>query len=92
MTSESRQDVCPTCGGPLERKQVEKLLRGGVNTAVMSVAADVCQRCGERLYEPDVVRRFEEVRDKLARKETTGFVPLEQSFEVLDSPTSSSLS
>jgi YgiT-type zinc finger domain-containing protein len=75
------QETCPVCGGPLLAKQVEKLLRGGVHTAIVKVEAEVCQRCGEKLYAPAVVQRFEAIRDKLARQETAGFVVLGQSFE-----------
>ena len=87
MTTES-SDVCPVCGGPLTRRRVEKLLRGGVHTAVLQVEADVCERCGERLYASDTVRRFEEVREKLARQDTAEFTPLGQSFQVFESPAS----
>jgi YgiT-type zinc finger domain-containing protein len=64
---------CPVCGGGLVEKEVEKILRGGANTAVMKVSALVCLRCGERLYSEEVVRRFEEIKAKLERKETGEF-------------------
>jgi YgiT-type zinc finger domain-containing protein len=86
MTERADHDVCPACGGPLTRRQVEKLLRGGVHTAVMHVDADVCERCGERLYDGEVVRQFEEVREKLARQDTAAFTPLGQSFQVVEPP------
>ena len=54
------------CGGEMVPKQVEKLLRGGQHTAVLTVPADVCLRCGERLYSDPTLRRFEEVRVDLA--------------------------
>lgn len=75
-------DKCPLCGGELVEKQVEKLLRGGNNTAVLTVRAEVCLRCGERLYSQETVRRFEEVRTKLERQETAEFQPLGASFQV----------
>ena len=75
-------DKCPTCGGPLQAKQVEELLRGGPHTAVVKVHAEVCLRCGERLYDPQTIRRFEDIRARLERRETDGFQPLGQSFEV----------
>jgi YgiT-type zinc finger domain-containing protein len=53
-------DKCPVCGGELEEKEVEKLLRGGVNTAIIRVRAEVCLHCGERLYSQETVRLFEE--------------------------------
>ena len=45
---------CPVCGGELENKQVEKLLRVEGNTVAMKVTAEVCLHCGERLYAEDV--------------------------------------
>ena len=57
--------ACPLCGGLLAEKDVEKVLRGGGDMAVLRVRAEVCQRCGERLYSEETVRKFEEVRGKL---------------------------
>jgi YgiT-type zinc finger domain-containing protein len=75
-------DKCPVCGGGLVDKEVEKLLRGGNNTAVLKVRAEVCLRCGERLYAQETVRRFEEIRAKLERQETAEFQPLGVAFQV----------
>ncbi len=50
-----RVDKYPVCGGELVEKEVEKLLRGGVNTAVVKVGAEVCLHCGERFYSPKFV-------------------------------------
>ena len=83
MSIKSSLEICPTCGGPLVRKQVEKLLRGGPHTAVALVEAEVCQQCGERLYSTDVVSRFEQIRDKLTRQDTADFTPLGKSFEAV---------
>lgn len=73
---------CPVCGGQLVEKELEKLLRGGVHTAVLKVRAEVCLRCGERLYSEQTVRRFEEIRAKLERQETAEFEVMGQSFQV----------
>jgi YgiT-type zinc finger domain-containing protein len=73
---------CPVCGGELVKKEVEKLLRGGLHTAVLKVPAEVCLRCGERLYSQETVRQFEDIRKKLEHQETEGFQPLGKSFEV----------
>jgi len=75
-------EKCPVCGGELVEKNVEKLLRGGVHVAVVEVHAEVCLRCGERLYSEETVRRFEQIRAKLARYEVEGFRPMGQSFKV----------
>ena len=58
---------CPICGGEMVEKEVEKLLRGGNNTAVIQLQAEVCLKCGERLYSAETVKRFEQIRDKLER-------------------------
>ena len=73
---------CPVCGGELRSKKVEKLLRGGINTAVVSARADVCLHCGERLYSRGAVKHFEEIRAKLERGETSDLTPLGRSFQV----------
>ncbi|MEJ5365387.1 MAG: YgiT-type zinc finger protein [Desulfosoma sp.] len=75
-------EKCPVCGGELVEKHVEKLLKGGVHTAVITVRAEVCLRCGERLYSAETVRRFEQIRQKLERQEVAEFQPLGQSFQV----------
>ena len=73
---------CPICGGELVSKQVDKLLRGGNHTATVTVPAEVCLRCGERFYSPEVIRRFEEIRAKLEKEQTAEFEPIGQSFHI----------
>ncbi len=77
-------DKCPICGGQLVQKEVEKLLRGGKHIAVLRVEANVCLRCGERLYKESTVRFFEQIRTKLRRQEVSDFHPIGQSFEITD--------
>ena len=73
---------CPVCGGELIEKEVEKIVKGGSNTATVHVNAEVCSHCGERLYSEEIVRRFEEIRKKLERKDTKEFEAVGQSFFV----------
>lgn len=40
-------------------KNVEKVLRGGRHTAILTMHAEVCLHCGERLYSEEDIRRFE---------------------------------
>jgi len=63
-------------------KTVEKLLRGGIHTAVLKVKAHVCLHCGERFYSQETVRQFEKIRAKLERQETSGLHPLGKLFEL----------
>lgn len=76
-------EKCPVCGGELVEKEVEKLLRGGIHVGVLRVYAEVCLRCGERLYSQETVRKFEEIRAKLEHQEVETFQPLGQSFQVV---------
>ena len=76
-------EQCPICGGELVEKEVEKLLKGGVHTAVLTVRAEVCLRCGERLYAAETIKRFEQIRQKLERQEVAEFQPLGQTFQVV---------
>jgi YgiT-type zinc finger domain-containing protein len=73
---------CPICGGEVVKKEVEKLLRGGENIATIQVAAEVCLHCGERLYDEDTIRRFEDIRRKLERQQTAEFQLMGHSFKV----------
>ena len=75
-------EKCPVCGAELEEKEVQKLLKGGVHTAVIKVMAQVCMHCGERLYSQETVKRFDEIRKKLERQDVANFQPIGQSFQV----------
>ncbi len=75
-------EKCPVCAGELVEKEIEKLLKGGLHTAVFRVRAEVCLQCGERLYTTDVVKRFEQIREKLEKQEVSEFQPLGQTFQV----------
>jgi len=75
-------ESCPVCRGELVEKRVEKLLKGGTNTASVEVDALVCLRCGERLYPEETVRRFEKIRNKLSRNETDDLTLVGNAYEV----------
>lgn len=75
-------EKCPVCNGDLESRKVEKILRGGGITVTIKVPAEVCLRCGERFYTEDIVRRFEEIRNKLKKDDFTHLKILGQSFTV----------
>ena len=64
-------------------KEIEKLLREGVNIAAVTAKAEVCMRCGERLYSIETVYRFQQIRDKLACHEVTDLQPLGKSFQTV---------
>ena len=73
---------CLMCGGEVVRKQTEKLLRGGTNLATMTVDAEVCLHCGERLYSADTIRAFAQIRGKLHRQQIAEFELIGRAFRV----------
>ena len=75
-------EKCPVCNGEVVEKEVEKLLRGGKNVAIVTVRADVCLHCGERLYSLETIRFFEEIRMKLEHSDTADFETLGVTFRV----------
>lgn len=75
-------EQCPVCNGQLIEKDVEKILRGGDDTAVLNVQAQVCLQCGEKLYSEDTVRLFEKIRARLEKKDTQGFTPIGKVFRI----------
>lgn len=75
-------EKCPVCGGELVEKEVEKVLKGGSNTAILRVKAEVCLHCGERLYGPETVAHFEEIRTKLTTEDVAEFEPVGKTYQV----------
>ena len=75
--------ICPICGGHTIIKEVTEVIRGSKHTATLKVQAEVCMRCDKRLYTPETVRYFEDIKAKLEREETREFQPVGKSFEVV---------
>ena len=75
-------EKCPVCGGEVVQKRTEKLLRGGVNLATVTVEAEVCLHCGERMYSADTIHSFAQIRTKLELQEIEEFEPIGPSSRV----------
>jgi YgiT-type zinc finger domain-containing protein len=75
-------DKCPVCGGDLVTKEVEKMLKGGTNTAIVKVKAEVCLHCGEGLYASKTNSRFEDIRRKLTEEDVSEFEPIGKTYQV----------
>lgn len=69
-------DICPIC-------EHETIIKGGCNTATISVTAEVCCHCGERLYTPETIREFEQIKYQLEHQETDDFKIMGKSFQVV---------
>ena len=73
---------CPVCGGQVVEKEVEEILRGGNNMAIIKVSAEVCQHCGERLFTPDALELFDDIVKKLEHQDTHDFKPIGYAYLV----------
>ena len=54
-------ELCLVCGGEVIEKEVEKLIPGGNNSAILRVNAEICTHCGERLYSKETIILFEHI-------------------------------
>ena len=76
-------DKCPHCGfNDVVEKNVDKVLRGGNDAAVVNVPAEVCLHCGEQTYTADTFYRFGAIRKMLARGQVEDFQPIGRYFRV----------
>jgi YgiT-type zinc finger domain-containing protein len=73
---------CPMCEGELHTKQVEKIIKGGNHTAIIEIEAEVCLNCGERLYQPEIVKQFTQIRSQLQNQQTQDFQVIGQFFRI----------
>lgn len=73
---------CPICGGELVERKTHKVIEGGNNTGVLEVIAAVCLKCGERLYAPETIKHFEEIRERLKKNAVEGFKPIGKTYSV----------
>lgn len=73
---------CPICGGEVVEKDVEKLLRGGNDTAVVRVNSEVCLHCGERLFSKETITFFEHIKSKLEKHDVSDFQLLGNNYKI----------
>ena len=72
--------ICPICGGEVVEKNVEKIVKGGNDVAILRVKAGVCKKCGERLYTKEVHKKIEEIRSELKQSTLELFKPIGQTY------------
>jgi YgiT-type zinc finger domain-containing protein len=74
-------DRCARCGSnDIETKQVERLVRGGSDAAVLTVEAAVCRDCGERFFSLGAIRDIESTRKRLENGDIAGLRSLGRLF------------
>jgi len=58
--------ICPICGGEMVDKSVEVVdTINGKLVIIRGISAEVCVRCGERLYSQGEMRKMKKLREKI---------------------------
>ena len=58
----NRYADCSFCGGGVEEKKIEyDYRRQGHLLVISNVPAGVCRQCGEKYFQPDVLKKMDEV-------------------------------
>jgi YgiT-type zinc finger domain-containing protein len=65
--------ICPNCGGEIIEKKVEKIVKGGCNTAIITIEAGTCTKCGERYYTKETHEKMQKIRKELEKGATIEF-------------------
>ncbi len=74
---------CLNCGiGNTKIKEVQKILSMNSDTVILNVKAEVCDHCGERYYDPETVRYFEELKLELKKGKSNQLTPVGTSYKV----------
>ena len=63
-------------------ENITHIVRGGNNAALLEAEAEVCQRCGEKLFTSGQVQYFEDIRNKLKNEDTSNFIQIGKYFRV----------
>lgn len=70
-------DRCPNCGfaGAMHREIHNEVLDVGQDVVIVPVQVDVCDHCGEYVYDLRTVGELEALEALLRSGDRTGFVP-----------------
>lgn len=61
---------CVICNSPhIEMKKVEEEIKSGNNILIVPTEVLVCLSCGERYYDKKTMRKIEEIRSKLQKRD-----------------------
>jgi len=60
---------CVICNSSIiEKKQVEEEVRDGDNVVLIPIEVLVCKQCGERYYTRQIMKKLEEIEEKIKEK------------------------
>lgn len=73
---------CPMCGGEIFPQQIEHIVRGDTDTAIVKVICQICVYCGYRQFSQETLGIFEHIKKRLLEHDTTGFQEVGVSYKV----------
>ena len=56
---------CPLCGGKIEEKEVDKIIRNGTDMIILNVNAGVCNQCGEKIFSKETHEKINKAREEV---------------------------
>ena len=74
---------CPICKGMLAEREIEKFLKSNGDTAILKVTAEVCSQCNMKFLDPRIVTEIAEVKNKLKKGQTKGFIVTGKSYKIV---------
>ena len=72
MNKPAFPETCPLCGGRVEVRQEEIVVRGGNHAVVFVSWVGVCTRCGERLYTAEATEKQFRLKQQLEAGDIQG--------------------
>jgi len=60
---------CPICDGVMAVKTVEVEVSQGPHSKVIQVPAEVCQKCGERIYPAESEQKIKKLEEEMVSAE-----------------------
>lgn len=71
-------DVCPNCGfeGSVHREIKAYLLQANGNVAIVAAPVDICDHCGEQIYDLRTAGELQAIQQRLRQGEVEGMTPI----------------
>lgn len=71
-------EICPNCGfeGLVHREIEDQLLHANGNVAIVAAPVDICDHCGEHIYDLRTAGGLEAIQQRLRQGNVDGMTPI----------------